>query len=118
MKRWLPLVLAVSSLAFSHPARIRTAQRQYCEGGRRYLVEYVYDPVAVVKQPLELARPRNALKTHYQAEVSVFEVTPKGGKIPVGRPFAGEYTELGCIEDAPALMVHIAQASARGVAKQ
>ena len=114
----MALALAAFSLAFSAPGRVRSAQRQYCEGGRRYLVEYVYDVGAVIAPRLELATGRTPLKTHYEAEVTVFELTSRGRRLRVGKPFAGEYTELGCIEDAPALMVHIARAGALTSAKQ
>jgi len=109
------MLCAVFALGFSSPGRVRTAQRQYCERGRRYLVEYVYDLDAIVAQRLELGTLRTPPKTHYRAEISVFELSGGGRRARVGKSFAGEYTELGCIEDAPALMVQIARSYGAGL---
>ena len=53
-----------------------------------------------------------AEKIHYEAEISVYEVHGHTRTL-ISKPFGGEYTELGCIEDDPALLVNQALESAR-----
>ena len=112
--RRLPLVIVVAafSAGFSNPGKVRTAHRQYAHDGRQYVVEYVYATNAIESQQLELWSPKAVLNAHYEAEITVFDVTD-GQRVRVAEPAEGQYTELGCIEDAPPLLVEQALARAR-----
>ena len=112
--RRLPLVIVVAafSVGFSNPSKVRTAHRQYGHDGRQYVVEYVYATNAIESQQLELWSPKAVLNAHYEAEITVFDVSD-GKRVRVAEPAEGQYTELGCIEDAPALLVQQALARAR-----
>jgi hypothetical protein len=105
MKITVVILLALSCAAMSYPGKVRVAQRLYAERGRHYLVQYLYETDDIEKQPLELTSPKVPEKIHYNAEISVFDVT-SGSRTMIGGPFAGLYTILGCIEDAPILLVH------------
>ncbi len=107
----LAIGLASLSVALSCPGKIRTAYRHYAENGRQYLIEYVYATNAIEAQRLELSDPKAEPKIHFDAEITVFDITG-GRRVRVGEPMDGVYTELGCIEDAPALLVHQAMGRA------
>jgi hypothetical protein len=91
-------------MAFSNPARVRSVQRVYHEDGHTYIVDYTYSKDLIERSAIPAAsnHPNNP---HYQAEISVYELR-HGRRMPVGLPFDGYYTELGCVEDNPATLVH------------
>lgn len=108
--KYLWLIAALPLLGFSNPAMVRTAHRTFFDNGHRYLVEYLY-----AKNSIDRSRIRSSMlaseKIHYEAEISVYEIRGRTRTL-VSKPFGGEYTELGCIEDDPAMLVHEALESA------
>lgn len=104
MKLTALVLLAVAAAAFSNPAQVRSAQRVYHEDGRTYIVEYVYSK-DLIEKPAFLSTSIHQYNTHYQAEISVYEMGPHG-RITIAPGFAGYYTDLGCVEDDPATLVH------------
>lgn len=104
------VIAALPLLGFSNPAMVRTAHRTFFENGHRYLVEYVYARDSIDRSRIR-ASMLAAEKVHYEAEITVYEMRGNS-RVLLSQPFGGEYTELGCIEDDPALLVHQALESA------
>lgn len=113
--KYLWVIAALGLLGFSNPANVRTAHRSFFEDGHRYLVEYVYSRDSIDRSRIRASMLASE-KVHYEAEVSVYEVRGENRSL-VSAPFGGEYTELGCIEDDPALLVHQASRSAGASAR-
>jgi hypothetical protein len=97
-------LLACAAMAFSNPARVRYAQRVYHEDGHTYIVDYTYSK-DLIEGPAFPGASTHRNNPHYQAEISIYELG-HDGRTQVGMPFDGYYTELGCVEDNPATLVH------------
>lgn len=104
MKFIAAVLLGFAALAFSNPAHVRSAQRIFREDGHTYVVEYVYSK-DLIERPAFQATTIRRVNTHYEAEISVYEVG-RHGRVMIAPPFDGYYTELGCIEDKPSTLVH------------
>ena len=104
MKLTALALLAIATVGFSNPAHVRSAQRVYREDGRTYVVEYVYSR-DLIEKPAFLSTSLHQNNTHYEAEISVYE-SGRHGRTLIAPPFDGYYTELGCVEDNPATLVH------------
>jgi|SRR5690348_17638376 len=104
MKLSIVLLLALMAAAFSNPARVRVAHRNYREDGRRYIVEYMYS-MDLTETPAFVTATDRENNPHYQAEISVYELNG-GARTLIAPSFDGYYTELGCVEDKPSTLVH------------
>lgn len=116
MRLTVVILLALAAAAFSNPARVRSVQRIYREDGHTYIVEYTYSK-DLIERPAFLATNVHQYNNHYEAEISVYEAG-RHGRTLVGFPFDGYYTDLGCVEDNPATLVHRALSFVRPDAEQ